>query len=578
MIRKTLKHSSNGSLAAGVNYVLSDTDSKNAPRPTPPKIISGDKDMLLEIEKDMKTQHTYVHSVLSFTSDEMKNLSDDDKQEIAQSYIEQLAAGLPDKDRLAVLAVDHGDDMHFLCLRKDLETDKSYQPYVQQRGDKYRFNLWNESMQEQHSALIDPNDPEFMRLVVNGEARPGDHEHKSSLQNQVLDDISSRFSKGKIKSRDDIIDYLRNRDDIEISQRRGKDNITDKSITIKSKTNPDMQNIRLKGALFEKGWPRIDSDFKPKRATPKTPEPTKKLAELNGKLNEKAIEKYGKSKSSDVNDIHDLLKQNQSTLREMIDADERLKRLKGEVDRPERKVERQVEKPAYVRPAPPTLSERIDKVEWSDSIATAKDYLLNENHSQQDIINVAHFIMNADAFLTNYENHKMTRNDNENPTPEDIEMDNKWIAMYNDTAEAIDNMTDNWMSDEDDVIDNKDDVIDNDDDMTNLQAFEQELKTLENTMNNELKQHEIQMNTEQSKAQTEQQTRQQKKNTRGGGGGGGRAPKVVDNSKQMMSIWKQGEFEQKRNDARNHAIRQKSMREHDNAPRPKKKKKDDDDK
>jgi len=550
MIRKTLKHSSKGSLSAGVNYVLRDTDSKNAPRPTPPKIISGDKDTLLEIEKDMKTQHTYVHSVLSFTSDEMKNLSDDDKQQIAESYIEQLAAGLPSPDRLAVLAVDHGDDMHFLCLRKDLETDKSYQPYVQQRGDKYRFDLWNESMQEQHSALIDPNDPAYMRLTINGEARPGDHEHKSSLQNQVLDDISSRFSKGEIKSRDDIIDYLKQRSDIEISQRRGKDNITDKSITIKSKTNPDMQAIRLKGALFEKGWPRIDSDFKPKRATPKTPEPSKALAELNGKLKVKAEKKYGKSKSNDVNDIHDLLKQNQSTLNDMIMQDERIKILKGEFDRPERKrLVVEVEKPAYERPVQTPALDLYHSISFEQATEHCKNIDLNEQLNDYDIVAIS-------KFMTEYNDFK-----------------NDYDDFYDNNHEAI-------------MLENDDEVLEEREihDDQNQNVFEAELNLknqmnqLESTLNNEMKQAETQMNGEAVQEQQKTQTRKQKQNSRGGG----RAPKVIDNSKELLAIWKQGDSKMKQNDMRNYIISQKNMRDHDNAglklQRKKKKSKKDDDK
>lgn len=244
MIHAVGTHSLNGSLSGGIEYVYQDRDHKDEIRAGVTH-LRGDPDMLMQLESTMTTKHTYVHTSLSFTNQEAEMLKQnpDVRDAIIDSYIEQMAAGLPSPDRLPYIAVQHDepDKIHieFIALRVDLETGKSYQPFVSRfRNDELRFNDWNTCMQKEHG-LENPNSLEHQRSAGWSKNLP---ENVKAIRNEIDRVVNEEIAAGNIACRKDITDLINNTENMKVARQ------TNSSISICVEGHK--HNIRFKGAVY----------------------------------------------------------------------------------------------------------------------------------------------------------------------------------------------------------------------------------------------------------------------------------------------------------------------------------------
>jgi len=243
MIHSVGTYGAKGSLKEGLEYAYQERDHKGTIREEVTH-LRGNPDQLLTLEATMNTKNTYLHTSLSYTSKEAKMLDAHPEKldAVIDSYINQMAAGLPSADRLPYCCVKHGepDKFHveFFILRMDLETGKSYQPFVKQRGDISRFQDWNIVMQKEHG-LENPNALERQRSAGWSKNLPPE---AKAIRDMVDSKINQMVSTGKIQNRKQAIAFINQTKNMEVS-RINKQSI---SIKIANRKHP----IRMKGVIY----------------------------------------------------------------------------------------------------------------------------------------------------------------------------------------------------------------------------------------------------------------------------------------------------------------------------------------
>jgi len=291
MIQKSLKFSIKGTLKGAFRYLFQEKDNKGVVRPVV-QLLSGSPDLLLEIEKNMTVQHTYYHSILAFTAEDMVSATPAQRADILENYVNFLAAGLPSSDRLPFMAVDHGDHIHVIVLRCDLESGKTYQPMIKKRGDIHRLNTWTRCVNDEYK-MSDPNAPERARDIDMGSARlpPSAKGKREALALNVQNLVKV----GRISSRSQVVGFLNSIPGVKVSRE------VEKSVSIEVEGHVDKNGrplpIRFKGAVFERSFVSLAAKRGNAESTAFT---TEEAAEAKVKLQhilagyrQKGIEKYG---------------------------------------------------------------------------------------------------------------------------------------------------------------------------------------------------------------------------------------------------------------------------------------------
>ena len=100
MIVKFFKNSGGGSANATMNYLLGKENDREGAR-----LLSGDPELTKRLSGSLSFQNRYTVGVLSF---EEKNLPDEDKRAIMESFESSLLAGL-DKHQYNITWIEHTD-------------------------------------------------------------------------------------------------------------------------------------------------------------------------------------------------------------------------------------------------------------------------------------------------------------------------------------------------------------------------------------------------------------------------------------------------------------------------------------
>lgn len=236
MIVKFLKNSGGGSANATMNYLLGKENDREGAR-----LLSGDPELTKRLSGSLSFQNRYTVGVLSF---EEKNLPDDDKRAIMESFEGSLLAGL-DKDQYNITWIEHTDkerlELNFVIANVELTTGKRLQPYFD-RVDRPLVENWKQVTNHEYG-LTDPHNPEKAQAVktLNRQNLP---KAVQQVKEQIGQAISHQIEQGNITDRKGVIDALEQAG-FEIAR------TTDKSISIK---NPDgKRNIRLEGVIYEDG-------------------------------------------------------------------------------------------------------------------------------------------------------------------------------------------------------------------------------------------------------------------------------------------------------------------------------------
>lgn len=227
------------------------------------RLLRGDPEITTEIINGLNFAKIYTSGVLAFDYGEGDDLSEQDKQEIIDSFEIALFPNL-EADQYTGYWVEHTDkflcdeqeqpifdaagkrqrrlELNFVFANVELTTGKAL-PVYYHRNDVHLMNAWRDVTNAVYD-LADPNAISRKRALTTVKDLPKDI---AEMREMIHDFLISNIESGDIQNRADIVNALKSID-LKIARE------TDTSISIK---NPDgSRNIRLKGVIYEKGFER----------------------------------------------------------------------------------------------------------------------------------------------------------------------------------------------------------------------------------------------------------------------------------------------------------------------------------
>lgn len=224
------------------DYLLGkDNDRANA------RLLQGDPDLTTEIINGLDFKKLYTSGTLAFVHGEGDKLSEEDKQDIIDSFEQTLFPNL-EPSQYTGYWVEHTDkvnekgesrlELNFVFASVELESGKALPVYFH-RNDKHLTDAWRDFTVAKYD-LIDPNAADRKRTLSTVKDLPSDvKEARDDLHDFIVEEIKL----GNVSNRTELVQRLK---DIGIEIARQ----TDKSISIK---NPHgTRNIRLSGAIYER--------------------------------------------------------------------------------------------------------------------------------------------------------------------------------------------------------------------------------------------------------------------------------------------------------------------------------------
>lgn len=254
---KDSRRSSGGN--AVKDYLLGkDNDREHA------RLLQGDPELTTEIINGLDFKKLYTSGTLAFVYGEGDKLSEEDKQDIIDSFEQTLFPNL-EASQYSGYWVEHTDkvlldkktkqpildergnqqkrlELNFVFASVELESGKALPVYFH-RNDKHLTDAWRDFTVAKYD-LVDPNAADRKRNISTVKDLPKDIKE---LRDGLHELIAVEIEKENINNRSDILKYLKS-EDIEVARE------TDKSISIK---NPHgTRNIRLSGAIYEREFTR----------------------------------------------------------------------------------------------------------------------------------------------------------------------------------------------------------------------------------------------------------------------------------------------------------------------------------
>lgn len=224
------------------DYLLGkDNDRENA------RLLQGDPELTTEIINGLDFKKLYTSGTLAFDYGEGDKLSEQDKQDIIDSFEQTLFPNL-EPNQFSGYWVEHTDkvndageqrlELNFVFASVELTSGKAL-PVYYHRNDKHLTNAWRDFTVAKYE-LADPNAHDRKRVLSTVKDLPSS---VKELREQLHEFITLEIEQGNINDRSDIVKTLTDAG-IEVARE------TDKSISIK---NPNStRNIRLSGAIYER--------------------------------------------------------------------------------------------------------------------------------------------------------------------------------------------------------------------------------------------------------------------------------------------------------------------------------------
>lgn len=247
MLVKILKHGtgkSRGGTSAKDYLLGKDNDRVNA------RLLKGEPDITTEIINGLKFAKTYTSGGIHFAYDEAKDLTEQDKYDIIESFEKTMFPNL-EPSQVSGYWVEHTDkvneqgerrlELNFIYANVDLESGKAL-PVYYHANDKHLTSAWRDYTNIKYD-LIDPLEIQRQQTIKIANNLP---KHKKEILNDIHEIITAKVVNGDIKNRSDIVETLENIDGIEL---RGKP-LKNKYISIKDPDNKG-KNIRLRGAIYD---------------------------------------------------------------------------------------------------------------------------------------------------------------------------------------------------------------------------------------------------------------------------------------------------------------------------------------
>lgn len=251
-------------------------------------VLRGDPALTTAIINGLDFTKTYTSGCLSFAENEGEQLTDQQKNEIIDSFEQALFSDF-DRDKISGYWVQHTDkdrlELNFVFANVELEKGRSFTVY-NHSTDRKRLYAWKNITIADYG-LIDPDHPDRKRDYVA--VTPSDKKKKDNdpatntgkinpTKQGIGEYVLSHAQQGKIKNRDDVMAFLRDQLQVTITRE------TKKSITIET-PNPKTgkpQKIRLEGSLYERDFDSTTTDpsYRAERAREYYQQYTKRINEL----------------------------------------------------------------------------------------------------------------------------------------------------------------------------------------------------------------------------------------------------------------------------------------------------------
>lgn len=211
------------------------------------RLLQGDPELTTEIINGLDFKKLYTSGTLAFVYGEGDKLSEEDKQDIIDSFEQTLFPNL-EPNQYTGYWVEHTDkvnekgesrlELNFVFASVELESGKALPVYFH-RNDKHLTDAWRDFTVAKYD-LIDPNAADRKRIISTVKDLPKD---VKETRDDLHDFIKSEIELGNVSNRTELVQKLTDIG-IEIAKQ------TDKSISIK---NPHgTRNIRLSGAIYER--------------------------------------------------------------------------------------------------------------------------------------------------------------------------------------------------------------------------------------------------------------------------------------------------------------------------------------
>lgn len=203
-------------------------------------VLRGDPEQVRELIDSADFSRNYTSAVLSFEESE---ISDDLRQKCMDEFEQVLLPGLG-ADQYSALWVEHRDkgrvELNVLIPNVELQSGKRLQPYYD-RADRPRVDAWKTAINAEHN-LADPSDPTRKRALTTAADLP---RSRKELAEAITRGLMAQVGEGQVKSRTDVLEAL---------QGIGLDIARETKSSISIKAPDGGQNIRLKGAIYERDF------------------------------------------------------------------------------------------------------------------------------------------------------------------------------------------------------------------------------------------------------------------------------------------------------------------------------------
>ena len=229
-------------------------------------VLRGDPALTTAIINGLDFAKTYTSGCLSFAENEGEQLTDQQKNEIMDSFEQALFSDF-DRDKISGYWVEHNDkdrlELNFVYANVELEKGRSLTVY-NHATDRKRLYAWKNITIADYD-LVDPDHPDRKRDFVaktpsNDKKKDNDLITSTGKLNATKQGIGeyvlSQAQQGKINNRGDVMAFLRDQLQVTITRE------TKKSITIETphpKTGKP-QKIRLEGTLYERDFTATTTD------------------------------------------------------------------------------------------------------------------------------------------------------------------------------------------------------------------------------------------------------------------------------------------------------------------------------
>ena len=247
---KFLAHGT-GSAARAVEYLLAEHDHAGHEREHV-EVLRGDPDMIAAVADNLPFVHRYRSAVIAWAPGD--NPTPEQISAVVDDFERLSFAGLADSG-YSWTVVQHGDGQgvhcHVLIARTELHTGKSFNPappgwhhaYDTLRDSHNIANGWARPDDIRRARLVQP--PAHHTYTSAAAARAG-QAIPDDVRETIADAVADGVRSGAVNTRDDIVAGLRTVGWI----------VRETKSSISVRDTEQSRPIRLKGALFERGWTR----------------------------------------------------------------------------------------------------------------------------------------------------------------------------------------------------------------------------------------------------------------------------------------------------------------------------------